>query len=134
MVHVSPSTPYMKLFWESGFLQKKYRLAVDAWGADDKAVKHVYQPIIDMIKDNVPDEKHRQLYPYPVWTLEARVERLARCTLVSEFMVVEWAEHFIGKTEEELDELAKSFLFANCLKREGLNKVLTEYAASAGTL
>lgn len=124
----------MKLFRDSGFLQKKYRLAVDTWGADDKAVKHVYQPIIDLIIDNVPDEKHRQLYPYPVWTLEGRVERLARNTLVSEFMVMEWAEHLVGKTEDELDELAKSFLFENCLKREGLNKVLTEYAAQAGTV
>lgn len=134
MVHVSPSTPYMKLFWNSGFLQRKYRLAVDAWGADDKAVKQVYEPIKNLIRESVPKEKDRQLYPYPVWTMEARVERLARCTLVSEFMVMEWAEHFIGKTEDELDELARSFLFENCLKREGLNKVLTEYAAKAGTI
>lgn len=127
MVHVDPSTPYMKLLWDSGFLQKKYRLAVDSWGADDKAVKYAYDPIVDLIKEAVPDEKHRQLYPYPLWTLEGRVERLARNTLVAEFLVREWAEHFVGKSEEELEELAKSFLFENCLKREGLNKVLTEY-------
>jgi hypothetical protein len=127
MVHVSPETPYMKLFWDSGFLQKKFRLAVDTWGADDKAVKHAYEPIVSLIKEAVPDEKDRQLYPYPLWTVEGRVERLARNMLVAEFLVMEWAEHFVGKTEEELEELAKSFLFENCLKREGLNKVLTEY-------
>ncbi|KAI0693063.1 glycoside hydrolase superfamily [Cytidiella melzeri] len=127
MVHVSPSTPYMRLFWESGFLQKKHRLAVDSWGADDKAVRHVYEPIVNLIKEAVPDEKDRQLYPYPIWTLERRVDKLARNTLLAEFLVMEWAEHFVGKSERQLDELAKSFLFGNCLKREGLNKVLTEY-------
>ena len=132
MVHVNPSTPYMKLFWDSGFLQKKYRLAVDSWGADDKAVKYAFDPIVELIKEAVPDEKNRRLYPFPIWTMEGRVERIARNILVSEYLVQEWAEHFIGKTTEELDELAKSFLFENCLKREGLNKVLTEYHTAHG--
>ena len=37
MVHVSPDTPYMKLFEK--FLAKKYHMAVDAWGTDDTHVK-----------------------------------------------------------------------------------------------
>jgi hypothetical protein len=134
MVHVSTDTPYMKLLRSSGFLQKKYRLAVDPWGADDSAVRHIYEPLKMLVRDAVPNEEHQKLYPYPLWTLEGRVERIARCMLLGEFLVKEWAEHFVGKTEEELDELAKSFLFENCLKREGLNKVLTEYAASVGLI
>ncbi len=48
--------------------------------------------------------------------------------LVAEFLVGEWAEIFRGLDEEELDVLAKSFRFENCLKREGLNDVLKENA------
>lgn len=126
MVYVSPSTPYMKLFKD--FLAKKQRLSVDAWGADDRFVKHIYNPIIQLIKDTYPDDSQRKLYP-PIWSTEERVTRIARTMLVAEFMVKEWAEMFRGMDEEKLDELAKSFLFETCEKRDGLNQVLMENAA-----
>lgn len=128
MVYISSNTPYMKLF--KPFLAKKYRLAVDSWGADDKYVKHVFQPIIDLIKDAVPDGEKRHLYP-PIWSTEERVARIARAELVAEFFVKEWAEAFRGMDEKQLEELASSFMFDNCLKREGLNKVLTDDAKAA---
>lgn len=127
MVFVSKETPYMKLFKD--FLAKKYRLATDAWGADDTYVRPVYQPLIDLIKNEVaPNPEDQNLYPWPVWKLEDRIGRLARNILVSEFLVREWSEHFTGKSEQELDEIAQSFKFSNCMKRDGLNKVLTENA------
>lgn len=43
-------------------------------------------------------------------------------------MVQEWAEHFRGKSEEEIDVIAQSFKFENCLHREGLNNILQENA------
>ncbi|KAA1470976.1 glycoside hydrolase [Dentipellis sp. KUC8613] len=125
MVHVSHSTSYMTLFKD--FLAKKHRLAVDAWGADVSQVQHVYQPLIDLIQKEVP-EKFQNLYPHPVWKLSDRVGRLARNILVSEFLVKEWAEHFRGKSEEEIDAIAKSFAFENCLHRDSLNKILTDNA------
>ena len=127
MVHVSLDTPYMKLF--SDFLAKKHRLAIDAWGADDSAVRHIYAPLIQHIIDEVP-EKYRNLYPSPVWTLGGRVGRLSRNILVSEFLVQEWADHFIGKDEAELDQIASSFAYKNCVKREELNAILTANAAA----
>ncbi len=129
MAYVSPDTPYRRLF--ADFLAKKYRLAADSWGADDKYVRDVYRPIVRLIEDNVPDEEHRRLYPYPVWTVEGRVARLARCMLISEFLVGEWAEHFRGMEEGDLDRLAESFKFENCVEREGLNKVLRNHAEQA---
>ncbi|KAF6741194.1 endo-1,4-beta-glucanase [Ephemerocybe angulata] len=125
MTYVSLETKYMKLFEK--FLAKKHRLAVDAWGADDTAVKEVYQPLIDHIAQEIPEE-NRNLYPAPVWKWEDRVARLARNILVSEYLVREWAEHFIGLSEEEIEEVARSFRFDNCLKRDGLNKVLMDNA------
>ena len=115
----------MVLFRE--FLAKKNRLVLDAWAADTTAVQPVYAPLIDLVKREVKPE-HQELYPAPVWKLQDRVGRLARNILVSEFLVREWAEHFAGKSEEEIVEIAKSFAFPNCLHRDGLNKVLTENA------
>ncbi|KDR73666.1 hypothetical protein GALMADRAFT_626014 [Galerina marginata CBS 339.88] len=123
MVHVSRSTPYMQLFKD--FLKKKQRLAVDAWGKDDSYVKHIYQPIVDLIKESVADESKLKLYP-PIWSVEERVTRISRTILVAEFMVNEWAEAFRGLDEPQLEELAKSFAFENCAEREGLNKALRE--------
>ena len=137
----------MTLF--SDFLAKKHKLAVDAWGADDSAVRHVYKPLIDLIAQEV-DEKYRNLYPCtkrfiplngqvltvvfffstaPVWAFPSRVGRLSRCILITEHLIPEWADHFIGKTTEELDELAASFKFEHCLKRDGLNKILMDNAS-----
>jgi hypothetical protein len=127
MVFVSRDTPYMKLF--NDFLARKQRLAVDAWGADESHVQHVYQPLIDHLKQEIP-EKYQNLYPWPVFKLKDRVGRLSRNTLVAEFLVPEWADHFQGRDgEEELDEIAKSFAFENCLHRDALNKILAKNAS-----
>ena len=127
MVYVSRETKYMQLLKD--FLAKKHRLAADAWGADESYVAPTYTPLIDLIKKEVaPTEEQQHLYPWPVWKLENRIGRLARNILVSEFLVKEWAEHFKGKSKEELDEIAQSFKFENCLTRDGLNEVLKENA------
>lgn len=125
MVYVSQETPYMTLLKD--FLAKKHRLAVDAWGADTSHVQKIYQPLIDHIKKEIPQE-NQDLYPFPVWKLSDRVGRLSRSILVTEYLVKEWAEHFIGKSEAELDEIAKSFKFENCMHRDELNKILMKYA------
>ncbi|KAF7364900.1 Glycoside hydrolase family 5 protein [Mycena venus] len=125
MVYVSTSTPYMTLLRD--FLAKKHRLAVDQWGADDSSVRHIYKPLIDHVLEEVPLQ-YRDIYPHPVWRLPERVALLSRNILVSEFLVKEWADHFVGKSMDELDELAGSFKFEACEKREGLNKVLTDNA------
>ncbi|KAF7760869.1 CAZyme family GH5 [Agaricus bisporus var. burnettii] len=125
MVHTSLDTPYMQLFKD--FLAKKHRLATDAWGADDSAVRSAYQPLIDLITKEVSDQ-YRQIYPAPVWKFTDRVGRLSRNILVAEFLVKEWADHFVGKSEAEIDAIAASFKFENCLKRDGLNAILTANA------
>ncbi|KAJ8521326.1 hypothetical protein ONZ45_g1972 [Pleurotus djamor] len=125
MVYVSPETPYRKLF--SDFLAKKYRMATDSWGADDKYVKDIYQPLVDHIKEIRPDADTRRLYP-PIWSLEERVARHTRQTLVAEFLTWEWAEVMKELDEAGLENLAQSFAFENCLQREGLNKALRKYA------
>lgn len=125
MVYVSPETPYMTLFKD--FLARKHRLAVDAWGADDTQVRQVYQPLINHILEEIP-EQYQRLYPWPVWRLVDRISRLSKNILISEFLVQEWVDHFKGRTKEEIKDLAWSFSFENCLRRDTLNKVLRENA------
>ena len=126
MVYVSSETPYMTLF--KNFLARKHRLAVDAWGTDDSHVRKVYQPLVDHILEEIPEE-HRHLYPWPVWTLADRITRLSRNILIAEFLVQEWADHFKALTKEEIRDLAWSFSFENCLHRDRLNEVLEENAS-----
>ncbi|KAJ3979474.1 glycoside hydrolase superfamily [Lentinula detonsa] len=127
MVYVSQDTAYMKHFGE--FLSKKHRLAVDAWGADDKYVKHIYEPIVNLIKEEIP-EQNQKLYP-PIWNLENRVTRISRTILVAEFMAKEWAEMFVGMGDQELVDFAESFAFEKCEKREELNSILKFSANTA---
>ncbi|KAG8822653.1 Endo-1,4-beta-xylanase 5 [Serendipita sp. 399] len=125
MVYVGLDTPYMKRF--EAFLLKKYTLAVDSWGADIKSIKHIQETIEKFITDAVPDPSHLEVYPYPLWGIRKRVGRLVRHILLSEYLVREWAEHFRGLDEGQLDELAASFKFENCARRDGLNAVLREH-------
>ncbi|KIJ19432.1 glycoside hydrolase family 5 protein [Paxillus involutus ATCC 200175] len=125
MVYVSRDTPYMKIF--DKLLERKFRLAVNAWGTKHRYVRYIYKPIIDLIKENMA-EVNQSLYP-PIWSLENRVTRLSRTMLVAEFMVKEWADTLKGLSFEQLDEIAASFKFDNCVKREGSCKVLTDHAA-----
>jgi len=129
MVYVSLETPYMTLFKD--FLARKHRLAVDAWGADDSQVRQVYQPLINHILEEIP-EQYRNLYPWPAWKLADRISRLSRNILVAEFLVQEWADRFKGRTKEEIRDLAWSFSFENCLRRDILNEVLRDNATQPG--
>ena len=125
MVHVGLETPYMKLFEK--FHQKKYTLAVDSWGASFAGIQHIYSALENFIIEAVPDEADRRLYPYPIWQFSDRVAKISRNIMLAEFLVKEWAEHFRGMGEKELDELAASFKFEHCGKRDGLNQVLMEH-------
>ncbi|GJJ09421.1 hypothetical protein Clacol_003643 [Clathrus columnatus] len=124
MVYSSPDSAYSKLFGK--FLLKKQQMGIDTWGTDEKYVKSLYEPLEKLIKDNV-SEQHQKLYP-PHWIVKKRVAEFARHILVAEYLVAEWAEHFVGKSEVELDELAASFSFENCVQRKELNSILREYS------
>ena len=54
--------------------------------------------------------------------------RVVRDMVMSELLTYEYAGYFEDKSLEELDELAASFKIENCLKREGLNKILQKDA------
>ncbi|CVK96123.1 related to endoglucanase [Fusarium mangiferae] len=129
MVYVNPDSPYMRLV--KPFVDKKRKLSLDYWGCMDKEeIRLVYQPFTDRLKEMVPKHLHRIIYPHE-WPFERHLERVVRESLLSEYLGWEFAELFQGKTEHELDEIARSFLFENCIKREGLNAILKQDIATS---
>ncbi|KAK6336724.1 Endo-1,4-beta-xylanase 5 [Orbilia javanica] len=124
MVYVSQDTPYMKLL--QPILEKKQTMAVDSWGTNEVHIAHIVEPIREHLTKNIAPE-YRNLYPYPVIPYDSRVSKIAINILTAEFLVQEWADYFKDKSFEELDELAASFKFENCLQRESLNKALVAH-------
>lgn len=61
-----------------------------------------------------------------MWKSEKHLSRIVRNCLLSDELCAEYASYFKDKSETELDELAKSFAFDNCVKRGRLNEILQE--------
>lgn len=121
MVYCNPDSAYIKLL--KPFLAKKKRLGLDKWGRDDKHVAHIYAPLLQHFKEEIPEKFLDKRYPQH-WRIEGHVNRVLRETLFSEILTWEYASYFEGKTLDELDELAASFKLENCVKRDALNDIL----------
>ena len=127
MTYVSPESSYMRLI--APFLAKKKKLGLDFWGSSDKSgVSHIYDPFISALKEMIPSHLVNKKYPAPQWSFDRQVERSVRECLMSEYMGWEMAELFKGKSMEELDELAASFKFEQCVVREQLVEILQKDA------
>jgi len=59
-----------------------------------------------------------------MWTPTHHVGRVLRNILMSEELYPEYAAYFADLSFEELDELAASFKFENCVQRQGLNDAI----------
>lgn len=128
MVHTSTSSKWNTLL--APFLAKKRTLQLDAWGKyPSPEAEAALKPLVDWIDKVAPVAK--TLYPTP-WATERQILRATFQTFVSRAFDDEFAGLFKGKSIEELDELAKSFAFDNCVQRDGLNKVMSEHAKVSG--
>ena len=94
-------------------------------------MQYIHKPLLDHIREAVPQLFHKRRYPSPLWTVSRHAERVLREMLLSEYLNFEMAEYFEGKSFEELNELAASFKFENCMQGGGLNTILQEDAGLA---
>ena len=117
ILHQKEETPYMQLV--SAFLEKKNRLGADAWGATDKNIRQIIDPINELFQKEFPD-----YYPYPSGQ-PRQIGRLVRNILIAEALIPEYCNLFRDKTDEEIIALAQSFSFDNSVKRERLEDILT---------
>lgn len=128
MVYADPNSPYIRLV--KPILEKKRRMGLDRWGRDDKHVRHIYEPLLKHLEEEIPAHLHNKRYPH-MWGIEGHLLRVVRENLVSELLTYEFASYFKGKSFQELDEIAASFKFENCLQRDGLNEILKLDAQSS---
>lgn len=125
MTYVSPDSPWLKLL--GPMIKKKRDLAVDSWAYDDAHLQEgLFGPLHNWFEDNVPAQYSKK-YPWQ-WRMHMHVFRGIRGITLAEYMIPEWADYFKDKTFEELDELAASWKYENCMQRERLNELLKLYA------
>lgn len=126
MTYVNPNSAWVRLL--APLLEKKRALAVDSWAYDDFHLQEgLFGPLHKWFEDNVP-EKYNKKYPWQ-WRMHMHVFRGIRGITLAEYMVPEFADYFQGLSFQQLDELAASWKFENCVGRERLNEVLKLYAA-----
>ncbi|ESU13895.1 hypothetical protein FGSG_07617 [Fusarium graminearum PH-1] len=125
MTYVSPDSPWLKLL--GPMIKKKRDLAVDSWAYDDAHLQDgLFGPLHKWFEDNVPAQYSKK-YPWQ-WRMHMHVFRGIRGITLAEYMIPEWADYFKDKTFEELDELAASWKYENCIQRGRLNEILELYA------
>lgn len=119
LVNVSEQSPYRQRFDE--FVAKKNRLAADQWGSDrlgGEGVHEVSQAVQDLMEREFPNWT-----PYP-WGRFDTVATVLNNILFAQPLADDYAELFRGLTDEELDALADSFSFEQCVVRESLRDQL----------
>jgi hypothetical protein len=128
MLHTDPNSNWNKAI--HSFLEKKKRLQLDAWGKyPSPEAEEAVRPLIQWIDKVSPTAK----YTYPTsWATERHVYRSIFQTFLAQSFVDEFAELFRGMDKKELDELAHSFRYDECMQREGLNKILETHAVPSG--
>lgn len=115
LVNVTEESPYRKRF--DGFVAKKNRLAADQWGSDrlgGEGVREVSHAVQDLMAREFPNWT-----PYP-WGRFDTVATVLNNLLFAQPLADDYAELFRGLTDDELDALADSFSFEQCVVRETL--------------
>lgn len=119
LLHADPASPYRRRI--APVLAKKARLGVDSWGGSDRGVRDVLDPIDALFDAEFPD-----FDPFP-WGRRHFVHRLVRNILLAEPMVAEYGRCFEGVTPDEAEELAASFAYDACVRREPLAQLLRDH-------
>lgn len=128
MVYTNPESRWNRTL--KPFLEKKKDLWLDKWGHRPAAnPEAALRPLVDWIDRVSPTAK--ETYPTS-WNTEMHVMRNVFNTFLAASFVDEFANLFRGASEEDLDELARSFHFESCLQREGLNEILKNHARVRG--
>jgi hypothetical protein len=116
VVHAKKESPWMTRV--RPILEKKARLGVDAWGAQDTGVRDILEPIERTFAKEFPNYK-----PFP-FGVKRHIDQLVRHVLLAEPLVEEFAELFRNVSVEEIDTLMRSFRFENCARRDRLAEIL----------
>lgn len=129
MICTSPDSPYNKLI--GPMIQTKRRLQLDQWGKDpSEEIAAVIDPLLEWIDRVAPHAT--KTYPQ-IWKTRRHVEAHVLQSFLANTFCDQFAELFKDKSEEELEELARSWSFDQCIKRDGLNEILSQHAQKRST-
>ncbi len=118
LVYLDPASAYLTRV--RPVLDKKARLATDAWGHVDDGIRDIMDPLQARFASEFPD------HPNPAWF----VNRLVRHILLAEPLVPEYAECFRGLSRDGIDEVMASFKLSACLVRQPLATILSQASAA----
>jgi hypothetical protein len=128
MLHTDPRSKWNRTI--QPFLNKKKHLQLDAWGKyPSPEAEEAVRPLIEWIDKVSPAAK--DTYPTS-WATERHIYRAVFQTFLAASFADEFAALFKDMDKQELDELAHSFHYDECIQREGLNKILKSHAVSSG--
>ena len=99
-------------------VEKKARLGVDLWGGRLDRIDHIMKPLRELFAAEFPGYS-----PFPFGS-EFMINRLVPQILLAEAMLPEFGERFRGMTEEDIDEMMKSFRLENCQPRKELLELI----------
>lgn len=124
MIYTNPDSVWNKTI--GPVLEKKNRFWLDNWGRRPQdEPQAMLKPLVDWIDKVSPRAK--ETYPTS-WNTERHMLRNIFQTFLASSFVDEFAELFRGMDETQLDALARSFHFDECVQREGLNEILRQHA------
>ncbi|KAF1957873.1 glucanase [Byssothecium circinans] len=126
-VSTSESSPWNKLI--APFNAKKVQVQVDGFlRAQSQEVEELLAPLVEWIDKMSPNAT--KMYPSN-WRTIDHVKRNVLQTFLASSFLQEYAELFRGKSEAELDELARSFSFENCVPRKELTDLIAKTLADS---
>lgn len=121
VVYARPDSPWRERI--RPVTDKKARLGVDGWGSDDRAVRHIMEPIEQTFIEEYPG-----FNPFP-FGVPDWLTLLVRSILLAEPMLEDFERCFADiKDDDTVVRLAESFRFGDCVVREGLAKTLSDGA------
>ena len=120
MVHTSPDSSWNRRL--QPFLAKKKATQADAWGKHpSQEIDALMDTLVQWLERNAPAAS--QLYP-PVWDTKRHMGRLINECFLSKALGDEFAAIFKGMSKKELLDMAQSFSFHQCVRREALSRTV----------
>lgn len=120
-VTLDPESDYMQLVGRE--LEAKRLLDTDQWMGwlPDTPAKEMLRKLAAYTKNTIGDEEIEEdaVYTY--------MKQRALCGFAGSLMQFSYAKLFKGMSEERIDQIMDSFQFKNCIKNEGLIRVVQKY-------
>ncbi|HVZ45845.1 MAG TPA: glycoside hydrolase family 5 protein [Ramlibacter sp.] len=123
LVYAAPDSAWLGRI--APVVAKKIRLGVDSWATTDASIRHIMAPIEETFAKEYP-----AFEPFP-FGQQRWIQTLVRAILLAEPMVADFEACFAGVDDAAAIELADSFRFDRCVRRQPLAELIASKIASS---